>query len=46
METQNNDDENVNEIRATMEVLKNGIELSIEKPNRIIVIPSNNELSE
>lgn len=46
METKEDEERNVYVIKATMGELKNGVELSIESPNEIIIIPDENKQSE
>lgn len=45
METKEDEERNVYVIKATMNELKNGVELSIESPNEIIIIPDENKQS-
>ena len=46
METKEDEERNVYVIKATMDELKNGVELSNESPNEIIIIPDENKQSE
>lgn len=45
METKEDEERNVYVIKATMNELKNGVELSFESPNEIIIIPDENKQS-